>query len=246
MIVYLDDEVDNWVSEALERADREHIKKIALSECEGVIKHDISSTSHTHDGEEHHHSHDEHDHKTFDEHLWLSIKNAVQISEALCDALCQLDPSGEENYRSNTAKYLEQLGRLDEEYKNAVSHVDAEDRFMMFCDRFPFVYLLEDYGIEYAAAFEGCSTDVDADFDTVLRLIEEVESHGVDFVTVTESTDGALAETVTNSVKGREVGVLCMDSMQAVSRKQIESGKTYLSVMEENLRVLKIALGAQD
>ena len=108
------------------------------------------------------------------------------------------------------------------------------------------MYLLEELGIEYSAAFEGCSADVDADFGTVLRLIEEAEAHGVDYLAVTESSDGELARTVANAIKDREVGLLTFDSMQAVSKKEIEGGYSYLSIMRENLRVLSVALGVED
>ena len=134
--------------------------------------------------------------------------------------------------------------RLD--FEAAVARADESKRFMLFCDRFPFVYLMEELGIDYSAAFEGCSADVDADFGTVLRLIEEAEEHRVDFVAVTESSDGALARTVANAIKDREVGLLTLDSMQAVSKKEIESGYSYLSIMRENLRVLSVALGVED
>lgn len=256
MIVYLGENIDGWVAEAIERSGSEDIKSVALAECEGITHRDISSSSHSHDHEghdhdhehdhDHDHSHEGHDHGTLDEHIWLSLRNAAVLTQTLCDAICELDPDGAEEYRRNTAAYIEQINALDEKYAASVAEAEQEDRFMLFCDRFPFVYLLEDHHIEYAAAFEGCSADVDADFATVLRLIEEAEAHGVKQVVVTETSDGALANTVASSVRGREVEVLRMNSMQAVSSAQIGKGTTYLSIMEENLRVLRIALGIED
>ncbi|MBQ7375332.1 MAG: zinc ABC transporter substrate-binding protein [Clostridia bacterium] len=248
MIVYLGKDIDGWVSEAIERSGREDVKKVALAECEGVTLRNISSASHTHDHDEHddHDDHDGHDHGALDEHLWLSLKNATVLTETLCDAICELDPENAQNYRDNAARYILELEDLRLDFEAAVARADGSKRFMLFCDRFPFVYLLEELGIEYSAAFEGCSADVDADFGTVVRLIEEAEEHGVDFVAMTESSDGTLARTVANAIKDREVGLLTLDSMQAVGKKKIESGYSYLSIMRENLRVLSVALGVED
>ena len=251
MIVYLGEGIDGWVSEAIERSGREDLKKIALAECEGVTLRNISSASHTHDHSEHddhggHDDHDGHDHGALDEHLWLSLNNATTLTEALCDAICELDPENAQSYRENAERYILALADLRLDFEAAVARADESKRFMLFCDRFPFVYLMEELGIDYSAAFEGCSADVDADFGTVLRLIEEAEEHGVNFVAVTESSDGALARTVANAIKDREVGLLTLDSMQAVGKKKIESGYSYLSIMRENLRVLSVALGVED
>ena len=251
MIVYLGEGIDGWVSEAIERSGREDLKKIALAECEGVTLRNISSASHTHDHGEHddhggHDDHDGHDHGALDEHLWLSLNNATALTEALCDAICELDPENAQSYRDNAARYILEIEDLRLDFEAVVARADGSKRFMLFCDRFPFVYLMEELGIEYSAAFEGCSADVDADFGTVLRLIEEAEEHRVDFVAMTESSDGALARTVANAIKDREVGLLRFDSMQAVSKNEIEGGYSYLSIMRENLRVLSVALGVED
>jgi zinc transport system substrate-binding protein len=249
MIVYLGEGIDGWVSEAIERSGREDVKKVALAECEGVTLKNISSASHTHDHEHDHgdlDAHDDHDHGALDEDLWLSLKNATTLTAALCDAICELDPENAESYRDNAARYILELTDLHFDFDTAVAKSDESKRFMLFCDRFPFVYLLEELGIDYSAAFEGCSADVDADFGTVLRLIEEAEAHGVDYLAVTESSDGELARTVANAIDGREVRVLSFDSMQAVSKKEIDGGHSYLSIMRENLRVLSVALGEED
>lgn len=241
MIVYLGNESDLWVSEALERANRPDIVKVALCELEGMTLHNISSHSHEHAEDQH--EHHDHAHGTLDEHIWLSLGNAEVATEQLAVELSALDTDNAELYKENAKKYVERLGELDSRYKRAVEESDAERRFMLFADRFPFVYLLSDYGIDYQAAFEGCTTDVDADFDTVLTLIKEAERHGVKYVGVTESSDKALARTVVKSAKHTEMEILTMNSMQAMSKKSIDDGATYISVMEQNLTVLKKAIG---
>lgn len=255
MIVYVDGDSDLWVKEALERSKNTDTVKVGLSKIEGMTLHPISSHSHTHgeDGEHSDHSdhsdhndHDEHSahgHGVFDEHLWLSLRNAQTAVSHLTDAICALDRESEAAYRANAEKYLEGLAALDAEYRAAVDSAAEEDRFLLFADRFPFVYLLSDYGVEYSAAFEGCTTDVDAGFDTVLGLIKEAEEHAVRYIAVTETSDMALASTVASSASEKEIEILVMNSLQSVTRAQIASGLSYLSVMEENLVALRTALG---
>lgn len=115
---------------------------------------------------------------------------------------------------------------------------------MLFADRFPFVYMLSDYGVHYKAAFEGCTTDVDAGFDTVLSLIKEAEAHSLRYIMITESSDGSLARTVAGSVDGYTPKILTLDSLQAITQGRIDGGETYLSVMEKNFEVFKTAICA--
>ena len=246
MIVYLGGESDRWVSEALERSDNKDIVRVELSKCEGVELHDISSASegHSHGGHDHdHHDHEGHDHGTLDEHIWLSLNNAKAACKALAEKVSALDEDGAETYAENAKKYIERLDALDGEYKKAVESIAQEERFLLFCDRFPFVYLLEDYGIEYAAAFEGCSADADADFETVLRLIKEADEHSLSAVAVTESSDRALARTVLSSSEQGGGEIIVFNSLQSVNKGQIAEGISYLSVMEDNLKALRKALG---
>jgi zinc transport system substrate-binding protein len=246
MIVYLGGESDKWVSEALERSDNKDIVRVELSKCEGVELHDISSASegHSHGGHDHgHHDHEGHDHGTLDEHIWLSLNNAKAACKALAEEVSALDENSAKTYAENAKKYIERLDALDGEYKKAVESIAQEERFLLFCDRFPFVYLLEDYGIEYAAAFEGCSADADADFETVLRLIKEADEHSLSAVAVTESSDRALARTVLSSSAQGGGEIIVFNSLQSVNKGQIAEGISYLSVMEDNLKALRRALG---
>jgi zinc transport system substrate-binding protein len=240
MIVYIGADSDVWVKDALKRANNESTLKVALSDIEGMTLHNVSSSSHDH-GEHEEHSHGEHHHGVFDEHLWLSLRNAAIATEYLSERICALDKENEELYKANAKAYKDKLLALDLEYKTAIEAA-GEHPFMLFADRFPFVYLLEDYGIDYAAAFEGCTTDVDAGFDTVLRLIKEAEEHNVSHIAVTESSDKALAKTVAESAKGN-IEITVLNSLQSVNTYQLANGYSYLSVMRNNLGAVRTALG---
>lgn len=241
VLVYLGGDSDAWLSEALERSGNESITQIALSELDGITLCEISASSHSHEG--HEHSHEGHEHSSVDEHLYLSLKNASVATNALADALSAKDPENAELYAKNADAYIEKLEGMSADFEESLATLDDESRFILFADRFPFVYLLSDYDVHYSAAFEGCTTDVDAGFDTVIRLIEEADEHEIKYIAVTESSDKALAETVAFSTKTNIEEIIVLNSMQSVTSVQIKNGADYLSIMQENLNAINKALG---
>lgn len=176
----------------------------------------------------------------YDEHVWLSLRNAATFCRSIADALCALDPDGSGVYRANASAYLEKLASLDAQYETAVK--EAPETTLLFGDRFPFRYLAEDYGLTYYAAFVGCSAETEASFKTVVFLANKLDELGLHAILQTESADGSLARTIRDNTEKKDAAILTLDSLQAVTAKEIENGATYLSVMEKNLGVLKDAL----
>ena len=232
VLILVGGESDKWVAEAAE----EGTTVIKLSELEGIKLYEVSSQSGEHDhGEEHEHSHGHHEH-TFDEHLWLSIDNAKAASEAILELLCVIDGENREIYKKNFQVYDKTLTELDAKMQNVAK--DTDDA-LIFADRFPFVYLFEDYGLKYYAAFEGCTTDTSADFETVVRLARKADEQSVRWVLVTESSDCALAESVIRASERTDLAIRTLDSMQSLTGDDIKNGATYVGIMESNVRVLE-------
>ena len=183
-----------------------------------------------------------HDHgEEKDEHVWLSLKNAKTLVGAIADALQELDPDNKGIYAANAAAYIEKLSTLDGAYQSAVD--GAARKTVLFGDRFPFRYLVDDYGLGYYAAFAGCSAESEASFETVSFLAKKVDELKLPCVLTIEGKNHKLAETIVQSTAGKNQKVLTMDSMQSMTSKDAANGATYLSVMEQNLSVLKEALG---
>ncbi|MBO5938136.1 MAG: zinc ABC transporter substrate-binding protein [Clostridia bacterium] len=224
---------DAWVEDALRTHDSEDRIDVKMTEIPEIRLREICSDS----TEEH----DDHEHGAIDEHLWLSLINAKTASSYLCDRLCELDEQGAEQYRENYAAYAASLDALDEEYSSLVASVD--DPMILCADRFPFVYLAEDYGIRYVAAFEGCSTDANATPDTILRLAQAVDEHGVRAILVTERHDGQLAESVLSAARSKDVEILCLVSMQSTTMEMVEAGDSYIQLMKANLDTLRKVWG---
>lgn len=191
------------------------------------------------EGMEAHEEGEAEDDAEMDEHVWLSLRNASLFCQAITDALCRLNPGKADTYQANLAAYQQQLDALDKDYRSAMDA--SPNRTIVVCDRFPFRYLVEDYGLSYYAAFPGCSAETGASFETVVFLSDKVKELGLDALLVTESSDGRMAKTVAQNAGCADMPVLTLNSMQSVSGESAKS-LDYLTVMSENLRVLKQAL----
>ena len=183
-----------------------------------------------------------HDHEEeADEHVWLSLKNAKTLVTAIADALQELDPDNKDTYAANTSAYIEKLSALDGAYQAAVD--GAARKTVLFGDRFPFRYLVDDYGLSYYAAFAGCSAESEASFETVSFLAKKVDELKLPCVLTIEGKNHKIAETIVENTAEKNQKILTMDSMQSTTSEDVANGTTYLSVMEQNLSVLKEALG---
>lgn len=176
----------------------------------------------------------------YDEHVWLSLRNASLFCEAITNALCSLDPSKKAAYEANLDTYLESLSALDNDYQEMTDAARANT--VLFADRFPFRYLTDDYGIDYYAAFVGCSAETEASFETVAFLAEKLNMLELDAVLTIETGDDALANTIIDTAGRQDVRILKIDSMQAVTSEAISTGASYLQIMRNNMEILRRAL----
>ena len=189
---------------------------------------------------EHMEGHDHEHEEEADEHVWLSLKNAETLVGAISDALQELDPDNKDTYAANASAYIEKLSALDGAYQSAVD--GAARKTVLFGDRFPFRYLVDDYGLSYYAAFVGCSAETEASFETISFLAKKVDELGLPCVLTIEGAQHKIAETIVQNIAEKNQKVLTMDSMQSTTSEDVANGTTYLSVMEQNLSVLKEAL----
>ncbi|MCR4739540.1 MAG: metal ABC transporter substrate-binding protein [Lachnospiraceae bacterium] len=197
------------------------------------------------DADEHEHEDaDEHEHEEheieYDEHVWLSLRNAAALTESISKELQRIDAKNAQVYETNSEEYIKKLNDLDRQYSEAVSA--APLKTVLFGDRFPFRYLTDDYGLTYYAAFVGCSAETEASFETITFLAEKVDELSLHAVMTIEGNDHRIAETIIQNTAGKDQQILTMDSLQSTTAKDVDGGTTYLSVMEKNLSVLKEAL----
>ena len=251
VFAYVGGESDEWVGDALAEAVNPDMVAVNLVEAMGEdIKPEeiVEGMEHEHEDEEHEdekheHEGEEHDHEhedEVDEHVWLSLRNAQKLVKALAVALGEADPANAANYAANVDAYAEKLAALDAEY--AAAREAAEFDTVLFGDRFPFRYLVDDYGLNYYAAFSGCSAESEASFETIAFLAGKVDALGLTTVLTIEGDNHRIAETIVGNTRAKDARVLAMDSLQGTTGEDVKNGATYLGVMAANLEVLKQAL----
>ena len=182
----------------------------------------------------------EHEEKEYDEHVWLSLKNAQTLCKAIAEALETADPEHKDVYAANVDSYLEKLSSLDGQYQDAVAN--GSQKTLLFGDRFPFRDMVDDYGLKYYAAFAGCSAESEASFETISFLAKKVDELGLKNIMTIENSDQKIAKTIRDNTKDKNQEILSLDSMQSTTSEDVKNGTTYLSVMESNLDVLKKAM----
>lgn len=269
MVIYNGGDSEQWVIELVQGENNKDIKAVSLIELlgdglkeeelvEGMQEHEHEHGEHSHEEDEHEeefheedfheeqhdeaeeeHEHEEHHHE-YDEHVWLSVKNAMNFVTKLSQMLQEMNPSAAEQIQANEEAYVQELKELDYAYGQAMSEVVQPT--LVFGDRFPFRYLMDDYEITYFAAFPGCSAETEASFETITFLAGKIDECQLDAILVLENSEPSIAETIVKNTTAQNQEILRLDSLQSVTREEINEGYTYLTAMRNNLDVIKSAL----
>ena len=268
LFIYVGGESDTWVEDALKEAKNKDLKAINLMETLGNsvkeeevvegMQEERKSLGHSHEKsskekqeqtqkESHENSQEINGQKEaadeepeYDEHIWLSIRNAEIMVKNIEKAIEQLDSDNAKVYQTNVENYIKKLDTLDKQYANTIQN--AKYKAILFGDRFPFRYMADDYDLKYYAAFAGCSAETMAGFETVTFLAKKADELRLPVILTIENSDGRIAEAVKSNTTKKNQKILAMNSLQSVTKEQIADGITYLQVMQENLSVLSEAL----
>ena len=268
LFIYVGGESDTWVEDALKEAKNKDLKAINLMETLGNslkeeevvegMQEERESLGHSHEKsskekqeqtqkESHENSQEINGQKEaadeepeYDEHIWLSIRNAEIMVKNIEKAIEQLDSDNAKVYQNNAENYIKKLDTLDKQYANTIQN--AKYKAILFGDRFPFRYMADDYDLKYYAAFAGCSAETMAGFETVTFLAKKADELRLPVILTIENSDGRIAEAVKSNTTKKNQKILAMNSLQSVTKEQIADSITYLQVMQENLSVLSEAL----
>lgn len=268
LFIYVGGESDTWVEDALKEAKNKDLKAINLMETldnfvkeEEVVEgmqEERKSLGHSHEksSKEKQEQTQKESHENFqeingqkeaadeepeyDEHIWLSIRNAEIMVKNIEKAIEQLDSDNAKVYQNNAENYIKKLDTLDKQYANTIQN--AKYKAILFGDRFPFRYMADDYDLKYYAAFAGCSAETIAGFETVTFLAKKADELQLPVILTIENSDGRIAEAVKSNTTKKNQKILAMNSLQSVTKEQLADGITYLQVMQENLSVLSEAL----
>lgn len=232
VFIYVGGESDEWVDDALKNSKNKNMVVVNLID---ILGDKVKAEEHV-EGMEEHHEHEHHAEEIEnDEHIWLSLKNAQILCDAIESALKKSAPDDNSDLKKNLDAYKSELAALDKKYQETLAA--AQGKILLFGDRFPFRYLADDYGLKYFAAFSGCSAETEASFQTIKFLSEKVDELNLPCVMTIEGTNHKIAETIIANTAQKNQKVLVLNSMQGKV-----DGENYLSIMEKNLEVLKEAL----
>lgn len=227
---------ETWAAEVLETLP--DVRAAAMMETVEALEEETAEGMAEERGHRHAHEHDEHEHEIeYDEHIWTSPVNAMRIARAIAENLTKADPAGAAVYEANLGVYLGKLAELDETFR-AVTANGARN-LLVFGDRFPFLYFCEEYGIDYRAAFLGCSTETEPSAATMAYLIDKVREERIPVVYTLENSSGRVARAIADA-SGAETDTFY--SCQSITVQDFENGETYLSLMRRNAEALRKGL----
>lgn len=255
LFIYVGGESDAWVKDALKSTNNPNRVVINLMEIlenqikeeeivEGMQEEEYAHDSKAdHEGEEHEgEDHEDHEHEgvVYDEHVWLSLKNAEIICKEITQTIKELNRKNADSYQANCDAYIDRLKELDDKY---IAMTQTAKRTTILCgDRFPFRYMMDDYGLTYYAAFVGCSAETEASFETITFLSKKTDELSLPVVFTIERSNRKLAETIVENTAEKNQEVLELDSMQSVTNDDIKAGESYLAIMQKNYEALEKAL----
>ena len=244
LFVYVGGDSDDWAEDIIKENPNLNYINMVDSIGEAALAEELvegMQDEEEHDNESEEHANEEGEHEDgeeeIDEHVWLSIKNAETIVSAIEAKLAEIDPDNKAEYEKNANDYLAKLDELDKEYKDTLSSI--QNKTIIVGDRFPFRYLVNEYGIKYYAAFKGCDAGSEASFETVKFLANKMDELNMSDIFIIDGSKGDLAKTIVDNTKDKNAKVLVLDSMQSTKSSDNAS---YLDIMKKNLEVLKEVL----
>ncbi len=254
LLIYTGGISEFWIDKAKESSKKGTVETLSLMEYfqdYPELFPRYEQEDHDHEQEHGHEQEADHGHEA-DEHIWLSLKMAPVFCEKITEAVSRLDPENENLYRQNLSDYQSQLAALDAEFTEVAENASGDT--LLFADRFPFLYLLQDYGLHAHAAFPGCSAETEASFETIIDLANDLNAEGLSHIVILKNSSRNLADTIIRAAKEnarknsdegyeeREIQICELDSLQSVTAEDIAEGFTYLGAMKKNKEVISECL----
>lgn len=237
VFVYNGGEGEQWVDEILSSAGENIPTVLRMMDYADTLTEEPLAGHDDHDHADHDHEHeDDHDSDDieYDEHIWTSPVQAMKLCRAICAALCAADPAHAAVYRSNLENYLGQLAELDVAFRQVCS--EKKRSLLVFGDRFPLLYFCREYGLDYRAAFHGCSSDTEPSLYTLKFLIDKVRQQDIPVVYALELSSRKVADAIAETTGAT---VETFYSCQTVSQADWEAGEGYVSLMRRNVAALR-------
>jgi len=234
LFIYTGGEAETWTEEVLKTINVDNTKTLKLMDTVSLIEEvhvDGAESEH-----EEHEDHEEHEH-AFDEHVWTSLENAKKIVQSISEELIALDIKNEEFYKMNAKKYIEDITSVQNQISEIVKN--KKRNRLVFADRMPMQYFLDEFGLEASAAFNGCSTETEPSAATIAYLIDKVKEENIPVVLYIELSGDKVAKTIEQETNAKAMQI---QTLHNISKTDFNNGETYVTLMTRNLEVLKKAL----
>ncbi len=235
MFIYVGGESDKWADDVLAGATNPDMVVISLIDVLG----NNAKVERTVEGMQ---TEEEEEEEEYDEHVWLSLINARLFCTRIAERLAAIDEENSQTYIDNGGAYVDKLNELHNTYQQRIMETGNVMPTLLFADRFPFRYMTDDYGIQYFAAFSGCSAESEASFETIKFLANKVDELSLKYVMIIDGSTEDIAKTVIDSTNDKNQQILVLNSMQTSTTADYQNGSTYYSIMEENLEVIITAI----
>lgn len=147
------------------------------------------------------------------------------------------DPVNKEYYENNSKIYIGKLEQLDKEISELASN--SSDKELAFGGPFSYIYFLKRYNFKYISAYDSCGEDSEPSVEKVSKVIKEIKDKNIPVIFYKELSSGQIANTISSETGAEK---LEFHSIHSITKKDLENGETYLSLMYRNLENLKIAL----
>lgn len=232
LFIYTGGESDEWIEDIIGDIDVDKTKLFKMMDAVNVVEEE------TVEGMEEEHEHDGEEEAEYDEHVWTSPRNSAKITNAIKEDLIKISPENKNTFEENAKKYTDKLADLDLKFQNIVNN--GNRKTIVFGDRFPLRYFVDDYGLNYFAAFPGCSDQTEASSKTITFLVQKIKSEHIPVVFKIEMSSGNIAKTIADETDAK---VLTFNAAHNISADDFKNGRTYIEIMEENLVALEEALG---
>ena len=235
LFLYTGDKMETWASSFIRNAD-ESMTVVDLSEGIPILSlhddEDDGEHEHEHD-HAHHHGHE----LNIDPHIFTSPVNAIHMAQAICAALCKLDPDGEETYTENAEALYASLSSLDERFRTLAR--EADGKTLYFGGKFSLLYFVHEYGFSYMSLYDSCAEGSEPSVRRMSEIIEAMKRDRAKVIFYPELSDPKAAESIAECT---DAEALLFHSCHNLSARDFKDGKTYVDFMTQNYENLKEAL----
>lgn len=237
LFIYVGGEMESWIEKTKNSITLEENKMCSVMDFVTLLEEkEIDGAEEHHHDEEHEEEHHE-DEIEYNEHVWTSLDNSIKIINSISNTICSIDSKNKDIYESNAKSYIKEIEDLKKEIEEIVEN--ASRKKLVFGDKMPMQYFIEEFGLEVSAAFSGCSTETEPSASTISYLVNVVKEEKIPVVLYIELSSGKVADII-----AQETGVKAMriQTLHNISKEDFNNGETYVSLMRKNINVLKEAL----